>query len=90
MLTGFSNIFKNIIERQKICKSVAMVTKGSHHGALQNFPFFFTFIPVLFVCIFVQNDFYILKLIFMKEQFSFDMSVKFGKDLKNNLENIEI
>ena len=90
MLTGFSNIFKNIIERWKICKSVAMATQGSHHGALQNTPFFFTFVPVLFVCIFVQNDLNILKLMFMKEHLSFDMSVKFGKFLKNNLEKIEI
>ena len=57
MLTGFSNIFKNINKRRKICKSVAMVTPGSHHGALQNLPFFFSFVPVLNVCIFVQSNF---------------------------------
>ena len=90
MLTGFLNIFKNIIERRKICKTVAMATKGSHHGALQNFQFFFTFVPVLFVYIFVQNNLYILKVLFLKEHLSFDMSVKFGKFLKNILENIEI
>ena len=90
LLTGFSRIFKNIIERQKICKSVVMATKDSHHGALQNCPIFFTLVPVLFVCIFVQNKFYILKLMFMKEHLSFDMSLKFGKILKNDLENIEI
>ena len=67
-----------------------MATQGIHHGALQNFPFFFTFVPVLFVCLFVQNEFIILKLMFMKGHLSFDMSVKFGKFLKNNLENIKI
>ena len=90
MLSGFSNIFKNIIERSKICKSVAMTTQGSHHGELQNVPFFFTFVPVLFVCIFAQNDFIILNLIVMKENLLFDTSVKYGKFLKTNQENIEI
>ena len=56
-----------------------MATQGSHHGALQNFPFFFTFVPVLFVCIFVHTYFNIL-----------NMLVKFDKFLKNNQENIEI
>ena len=90
MLTGFLNIFKNIIERRKICITVAMATQGSHQGALQNCPFFFTFVPFLFVYIFVQNNFYILKLMFLNEHLSFDMSVKCGKFLTNNLENIEI
>ena len=85
MLTGFSNIFKNIIERRKISKSVAMATQGSHHGVLKHFSFFFTFVPVLFVCIFVQNDFKFLELMFINEHLSFDMSVKFGNFLKNNL-----
>ena len=67
-----------------------MAAQDSHHGALQNFPFFFTLVPVLVVCFFAQNDFNVLKLIFMKENLLFDMSVKFDKFLKTNLENIEI
>ena len=86
MLTGLSNIFKTIIERWKTCKSVVMAAQDSHHGALQYFPFFFTLVPVLFVFIFAQNDFNVLKLIFMKENLLFDMSVKFDKFLKTNLE----
>ena len=77
MLTGFSDISKNINERREICKSVTMATQGSHHGALQNFTFF-TLAPVLFVCpIFVQSYFQVLKLIFVQEHVLFDMSVKF-------------
>ena len=72
MLTGLSNIFKNINDRRKICKSVTIATHGSHHGALQNFPFFFTIVRFFFF-FFVQDYFNILKLMFMK----FDMSVKF-------------
>ena len=30
MLAGFSNIFKSINERRKICKIVTMATLGSH------------------------------------------------------------
>ena len=90
MFTGFTNIFKNINKRQKICKSVTMATQGSHHGALQNFSFFFTVVAVLFVCILIQSLFNILKLMFMKVHLYFDMSVKFDKFLKNDLENIEI
>ena len=37
MFTGFSNILENVKECRKICKSVTMVTQGSHHGALQIF-----------------------------------------------------
>ena len=90
MLSGFSNIFKNINERRKICKSVTMAMQGSHHGALQNFPFFFTVIPVLLVCICVQSKFDILKLMFMKENLHLNMTVKFDKFLKTDRENIEI
>ena len=90
MFTRSSNIFKNINERRKICKSVTMATQGSHNGALQNFPFFFTVVPDLFVFIFVKGECNILKLMFMKEHLYFDMSVKFDKFLKNNLENIKI
>ena len=53
-------------------------------------PLVFTFVLVLFVCIFVQNDHNHLKLMFVKEHLSFDMSGKFIKFLKNCLENIEI
>ena len=81
MFTGFSNIFKNINVRQKICKSVTMATQSSHHGALQYFPFFFTVGPVLFVCIFVQNKCNILVFMFLKELLYFDMSIKFDKFL---------
>ena len=63
---------------------------SSHHGAIQNFPFFFTFVPVLFVYIFFQSYFNIRKLIFMKKHLHFDMAVTFDKFLKNDLENIEI
>ena len=90
MFTGFSNIFKNINERQEICKSVTMATQGSHHGALQNFSFFFTVVAVLFLCIFVRSKSNIPKLIFVKEQLYFDMSVKFDMFPKIKLENIEI
>ena len=90
MFTGFSNLFKNINERRKICKSVTMATQGSHHGALQNSSFFFTVVAVLFLCIFFQRQFNILKLIFVKEQLYFDMSVKFDTFPKIHLENIEI
>ena len=64
-----------------------MATQGSHHGAFQNFPFFFTVVSVSFTCLFVQNWFNILKLMLMKEHLYYGISVKF---LKNNLENIEI
>ena len=47
-------------------------------------------VPVLFVCIYVQCLFNILKLMLMKEHLCFDMSVKFDTFLKNNQENIEI
>ena len=67
-----------------------MATQGSHHGALQNFPLFFTFAPVSFACLFLQNCVNILKLLFMKEPLYYVMSVKFNKFLKNNPENIEI
>ena len=60
-----------------------MATQGIRHGAVQNFPFFFTFVPVLFVCIFVQSDFNIQHLLFY-------MFVKFDMIMKNNLENIEM
>ena len=65
-----------------------MATQGSHHGALQNFPFFFTVVSVLFVCFFVQSYINIPKLMFIEEHLYLDMSVKFGKFLKTNLENI--
>ena len=90
MFTGFINIYKNIIERPKICKSVTMATRGSHHGALKNFSIFVTVVPVFFLCIFIQSKLNILKLIFMKEQLYFYISVKIEKFLKNNIENIEI
>ena len=89
MYPGFSNIFKRINRRRKMCKIVTMTTQDSHHGALQNFPFFFIAVPALFVCAFDQSEFNILKLMFLKEHLYFDMSVKFNKFLKNDLENIE-
>ena len=89
MYPGFSNILKPINRRRKMCKSITMTTQDSHHGALQNFPFFFITVPVLFVCTFDQSEFNILKLMFRKEHFYFDMSVNFNKFLKNDLENIE-
>ena len=89
MYPWFSNIFKRINRRRKMCKSVTMTTQDSHHGALQNFPFFFITIPALFVCTFDQSEFNILKLMFMKEHLYFDMCVQFNKVLKNDLENIE-
>ena len=67
-----------------------MATQGSHNGALQNFPFFITVVPVSFACIFIQNKFNIQKLMLMKEHLYYGMSVKFNKFLKNNPENIEI
>ena len=90
MFTWFSNIFKYIKECRKICKSVTMAMQGSHHGALLNFPFFFTIVYVLFVCIFVQNLLSILKLMFIEEQLYFDMSIKFDNFLRTNLVIIEI
>ena len=54
---------------------------GSHHGALQNFPFFFTVIPVLLVRIFVQSWFDIMKLMFMKEHLYLNMTINFDKFL---------
>ena len=89
MYPGFSNIFKRLNRRRKMCKSVTMTTHVSHHGALQNFPFFFIAVPALFVCTFDQCEFHILKPMFLKEHLYFDMSVKFNKFLKNDLENIE-
>ena len=89
MYPGFSNIFKRLNRRRKMCKSVTMTTQDSHHGALQNFPFFFIAVPALFVCTFDQSEFNILKLMFLKEHLYFDMSVKFIMFLKNDLENIE-
>ena len=67
MYPGFSNIFKRIYRRRKMCKSVTMTTQDSHHGALQNFPFFFIAVPALFVCTLDQSEFNILKLMFLKE-----------------------
>ena len=67
-----------------------MATQGSNHGALQNFPFFSTVLSISFVCIFIQSLQSILKLTFIEEHLYFDMSVKFVKFLKTNLENIEI
>ena len=49
------------------------------HGTLQNFPFFFTVVPALSVCIFVQNFINILKLMLMKEHLYWNTSVKFDK-----------
>ena len=63
-----------------------MAMQGSHHGALRNFSIFFTVFPILIVCIFIQSKFNVLKLMFMTEHFYFDMSVKFDKFLKNNLD----
>ena len=65
-----------------------MATQGSHNGSVQNNIFFFTFVTVLFICIFVQKHFNILKLMYIKELLYFDMSAKFDEFLKNNLENI--
>ena len=89
MYPGFSNIFKRLNRRRKMCKSVTMTTQDSHHGALQNFSFFFIAVPALFVCTFDHCEFNILKPMFLKEHLYFDMSVKFNKFLKNDLENIE-
>ena len=41
-------------------KNVTMTTNDSHHGALQNFPFFFTVNLFFIVFIFVQSKFNIL------------------------------
>ena len=89
MYRWFSNLFKRINRRRKMCKSVTMTTQDNHHGALQNFPFFFIAVPVLCVCTVDQSEFNILKFMFLKEHLYFDMSVKFDKFLKNDLENIE-
>ena len=78
MFTGLSSIFGNKIESQKICKSVTMAMQGNDHGTLQNFPFFFTVVPTLSVCIFVQNFINILERL-MKEQLYWKTSVKFDK-----------
>ena len=81
MFTGFSNIFKNLNKCQKICKNVTMATQGSHHEALQNLSISFTVVSVLFVCIFIQKYLNVLKLVYMKGHFYFDMFVKYDKFL---------
>ena len=82
MLTGFSNILKNIpyLNVGKYVKALPWRRRVVTTEHFRIFYFFFTFVPVLFVCIFVQNKVNILKLMFMKEHFflSFDISVKFG------------
>ena len=70
-------------ERRKICKSVTMAMGSTSE-------FFFTVVLILFVCIFIQSKFNILKLMFVNEHLYFDMSIKLDKFLKNNLENFEI
>ena len=57
MLTGFSNIFKNINDVGKYVNALPW-----QHRAFQNFPVFFTFVPLLFVCIFAQSELNFLKL----------------------------
>ena len=87
MLSGFSKTFKNINERRKICKSGTMATQGSHHGALSNVSIFCTFVHVLFVSIFAQSYFNILKT-YVNERASFFVvlyAVRFDNFLKNNL-----
>ena len=85
MFTGFSNIFKNINERQKICKSLTMATQDSYHGALQNFHFSLPPFPFyLFVSSFTELD-SLLIFMFMKEHLYFDMSVEIIKFLKKKM-----
>ena len=56
-----SNIFNLSIKNVgTYVKNVTMTTNDSHHGALQNFPFFFTVNLFSIVFIFVQSKFNIL------------------------------
>ena len=70
-------------ERRKICKSVTMAMWSTSE-------FFFTVFSISFVCIFIQSNFNILKLMFVYGNLYYDMSIKFDKFLKNNVENFEI
>ena len=90
MFTGFSNIFKSINERRKICK------KGYHGDAgkpPRSTPEFFnlSLLRSYSICLYLHTDLVkILKLILMTKDLYFDISEKFDKFLKNNLENVEI